>query len=438
MNRIILIGNGFDLAHGLATGYKDFINSYWRVFAQKISSDIFAPYEDEFVKFETNGGPKNSYEAMCASQFGVSRSGKCYNYNDIIKNFYQELTKDSSFSNIWQLITDFNKASDLTLHISFKNVFFNHISETTCLNNWLDIENEYYEQLKICVETNDIEKLRKLNEDFEQIKNELGKYLTEETKYTLYQKKQIKTLIYKDFALSDFTKIGIDKLIEEKYNDYEKNLEDTGKEVLELHHHINSLVQEEQIKNPRQYFEENISIMKLVPPKSILFLNFNYTDTSSKYLQQNRYRNKNNTIHIHGKLNNHGNPMIFGYGDELDDDYSKIEKLNNNEYLKNVKSINYLKTNNYRKLLDFINTDYFQIFILGHSCGNSDRTLLNTLFEHSNCVSIKPFYYKKSDGTDNFEEIIMNISRNFKDKASFREKVVNKTNCKLFPQKEKA
>ncbi|QUR42911.1 hypothetical protein FQN58_06580 [Bacteroides xylanisolvens] len=29
MNRIIIIGNGFDKAHGLATGYRDFIDSYW-------------------------------------------------------------------------------------------------------------------------------------------------------------------------------------------------------------------------------------------------------------------------------------------------------------------------------------------------------------------------------------------------------------------------
>mgnify|MGYP006354146053 FL=1 len=29
MNRIVLIGNGFDLAHGLKTSYADFINWYW-------------------------------------------------------------------------------------------------------------------------------------------------------------------------------------------------------------------------------------------------------------------------------------------------------------------------------------------------------------------------------------------------------------------------
>lgn len=35
MNRIILIGNGFDLAHGYPTRYEDFINWYWdkRVFS---------------------------------------------------------------------------------------------------------------------------------------------------------------------------------------------------------------------------------------------------------------------------------------------------------------------------------------------------------------------------------------------------------------------
>ena len=30
MNRIILIGNGFDLAHGLPTSYRHFMDWYWR------------------------------------------------------------------------------------------------------------------------------------------------------------------------------------------------------------------------------------------------------------------------------------------------------------------------------------------------------------------------------------------------------------------------
>ena len=29
MNRLVIIGNGFDMAHGLPTKYEDFINWYW-------------------------------------------------------------------------------------------------------------------------------------------------------------------------------------------------------------------------------------------------------------------------------------------------------------------------------------------------------------------------------------------------------------------------
>ena len=76
-----------------------------------------------------------------------------------------------------------------------------------------------------------------------------------------------------------------------------------------------------------------------------------------------------------------------------------------------------------------INSTPYQVYIMGHSCGNSDRTLLNTLFEHKNCISIKPLYYIKEDGSDNYLEIIQNISRNFTDMKLMRDRVVNKTYC---------
>ena len=64
------------------------------------------------------------------------------------------------------------------------------------------------------------------------------------------------------------------------------------------------------------------------------------------------------------------------------------------------------------------------------ACGNSDRTLLNTVFEHENCVSIKPFYHKWKDGSDNYLELVQNISRNFTNMRLFRDRVVNKEQCK--------
>jgi hypothetical protein len=161
---------------------------------------------------------------------------------------------------------------------------------------------------------------------------------------------------------------------------------------------------------------------------SILFLNFNYTNTDRQYIDyfSHFYQNGIESVHIHGELNNSNNPIIFGYGDEIDDNYKLIEKKNDNRYLENVKSIKYLETDKYKELLNFINSEKYQIFIMGHSCGISDRTLLNTLFEHENSLSIKIFYYKKEDGIDDYSDKVRNISRNFTNKALMRERVVNK------------
>ena len=45
MNRIVLIGNGFDLAHGLKTNYNDFIDDYWKRFMNHcIGQDAWNTY----------------------------------------------------------------------------------------------------------------------------------------------------------------------------------------------------------------------------------------------------------------------------------------------------------------------------------------------------------------------------------------------------------
>ena len=155
-----------------------------------------------------------------------------------------------------------------------------------------------------------------------------------------------------------------------------------------------------------------------------MLLNFNYTHTAQLY----HNADLGFINYIHGKIDA-PQSVIFGYGDELDDDYKKLQKLNDNECLCNVKTIKYQECDNYRKLLAFAESAPYQVCIMGHSCGNSDRTLLNTLFEHKNCISIKPYYYIKEDGTDNYLELVQNISRNFTDMKLMRDRVVNKTYC---------
>lgn len=355
MNRIILIGNGFDLAHGMKTSYGDFMDWFWMHKATEIQNRI---HKYEYFQLTNIGGDENNIKLDFTN---------CKNYSDII-----------------------NVIKSQRVAINFKNKFLEQITEKQYIQNWVDIENEYYQLLKdIMTEKEKFYSISELNSDFEKIKNELEKYLTEEQ----------------------------NKFDRTRHEDL----------IISISHKIYSSFQ------PRDFVQQAMdSISQTNYPQEILLLNFNYTRTEIFY-QNYYYKNPKtytNIIHIHGSLSlNDKNPIIFGYGDELDEEYKKIENLNNNEYLENIKSIKYLETDNYKRLLEIVNSDEYQIFIFGHSCGNSDRTLLNTLFEHENCVSIKPFYYLKKDGTDNYSDMVRNISRNFNNKAIMRDKVVNKKYC---------
>ena len=260
------------------------------------------------------------------------------------------------------------------------------ICESISSKGWVDIEADYYEMLKkVSNNPDDLDlNVDQLQKDLQSIQGQLAIYLCEvQSNANLSQNPKLKDLILEQIAFDDIAILSRDRLL------------------------------------------SDIGVFEHILPNELLILDFNYTNTTSKYHRD--------VIHIHGSLAD-PKTMIFGYGDELDENYKKLSNLNDNHYLKNIKSIRYLESGNYRDLLRFINSAPYQIYIMGHSCGNSDRTLLNTLFEHENCVSIKPFYYQKDEENDNYSEITQNISRNFTNMQSFRDKVVNKTLCEPMPQ----
>jgi hypothetical protein len=63
---------------------------------------------------------------------------------------------------------------------------------------------------------------------------------------------------------------------------------------------------------------------------------------------------------------------------------------------------------------------------MGHSCGLSDRILLNSIFERRNCKSIKIYYHQESETENDFVEKTYEISRHFsiKGKEKMRETIV--------------
>ena len=186
------------------------------------------------------------------------------------------------------------------------------------------------------------------------------------------------------------------------------------------------------------YRDLKLALQKGIISQTNLILNFNYTKTFDIYEKIMRFAQSDpfgaiEQIQIHGKLNDSDNKINFGFGDEMDKSYAEIEEKDDNEYLKNIKSFQYLQNSNYKKMLDFVESGKFQVHVMGHSCGLSDRILLNTIFEHHNCRSIKVFYYKKDDW-DNYTDIVQNISRHFNKKKLMRDKIVNKSLCEALPQ----
>ncbi|MEM9687347.1 MAG: AbiH family protein, partial [Bacteroidota bacterium] len=174
---------------------------------------------------------------------------------------------------------------------------------------------------------------------------------------------------------------------------------------------------------------------KDMKPESIYFLSFNYTPTILKYRTLTKsYNDKLRYNFIHGELDNPRNPIVFGFGDEFDNDFKEFEALDNNELFRHIKSFKYSQTPNYHNLLRFIEADRFQVYVMGHSCGISDRTMLREIFEHDNCTSIKIFYHEISKDSNDFLEKVYDISRHFTDNGVMRRKLVPFENSRPMPQ----
>lgn len=421
MNRLILIGNGFDKAHGLATSYQEFMDWYWETWRNKLAQSVKKIEKDVLCSFELKVDLAGWY-LVWGYHYGIDIG----NLNGIeLKDFLESDKSGCVFSQC---------------------LFLKKISQSIDSKGWVDIEEEYYEILKSIILDRNAGEFdywkhpEKLNAELAELTKYLVEYLADVQKNSFCKSCDDMNKIFYGHILQDDISVSKQKEFE---NNILYNLNLDRSEIAKLNKRYYGNDVEDQMQKLEEFkqkdYDETTAFNKIINnrfllkslsfPDRVLVLNFNYTNTESLYTKN---VNGVDVVHIHGELNN-PDSIIFGYGDELDDDYKNIRKTNNNEFLRNIKSIRYLETEKYREVLKFIESSPYQICILGHSCGTSDRTLLNTLFEHRNCISIKPYFYQK-DENDNYLELVENISRNFTDMKLMRDLVVNKTYCSPLPQ----
>lgn len=400
MNRIVLIGNGSDLAHDLKTSYADFIYWYWKQRIRSLYEETSNVSKDPLCRLtKLQDGPWNVFVF----------SNACYLKNSDGKDIYEYLR---------------NNPKDFKIECT---LFFERILKSIETKGWVDIENDYYELLKKYVLENASEtQIETLNTQLHYLQEKLVEYLKSIEISDKLLRTDIRPKIYAPFEIHDISIESRQALVNHILSGIngDKGSNDAKLSLYGNYYSSGRITSYKEKFFGNVVFNDELPI-ELLLPNNIMLLNFNYTHTADLYCKKGWIFTVNQ---IHGDLNN-PNSVIFGYGDELDNDYRTIVNKNENKFLDNIKSIKYLEAENYRKLLSFIESEPYQIVIMGHSCGNSDRTLLNTLFEHKNCVSIKPYYYKIDENNDKYIELIQNISRNFTDMKLMRDRVVNKTYC---------
>lgn len=399
MNRLVLIGNGFDLAHGLPTSYQEFIDWYWAgrfEFLKKCFTSV-------------------SNAALC----DVAVSG--------FHNWYSLFMEDPSVLHEKSGTELFSELCQRGICRASMTPLFEKIHKSIETKGWVDIENDYYELLKEYVLDNASEvQIDELNAQLHDLQTLLVMYLDSIKISNTLLNNNIRQKIYAPIKIQDISIEGQQALKE--HVEYGLNLDNKSLDAKFRQYsacYVSGFVDDYRKKYGNKMLKEDELPQELLLPNNIMLLNFNYTHTAQLYLKDGSIFTVNQ---IHGDLNNPSS-VIFGYGDELDSDYKKIVNKNDNRFLANVKSIKYLESDNYRKVLSFIESEPYQVIVMGHSCGNSDRTLLNTLFEHKNCVSIKPYFHQIDKEHDDYIKIVQNISRNFTDMKLMRDRVVNKTYC---------
>ena len=155
MNRIILIGNGFDLAHGLKTSYADFIDWYWKEWGRLLLNSLNFSEEDGLCRFELNYQVSRSWS-------GIVRDCRLEGYLSALQPFDGHV------------VVDYIKSRPEKCSFSYESPLLEELCKQLEERNWVDIENVFFKHL-----SNDLESPEKVNAELAVIRKRLIDYLTE-------------------------------------------------------------------------------------------------------------------------------------------------------------------------------------------------------------------------------------------------------------------
>lgn len=339
--KILLIGNGFDLAHGLPTSYKDFLD-----FCKMVRELYTYPIID------------NEYNQKKLIDWNTDKTIKsklleCYENR---KNCFEDK------------ITTQRKELDELYDCIKENVWINYFleREKSIGENWIDFESEISNVVQ-AIET--LKGYIERDEDVLKIKDTKQKTIIYFLKIAKKSLQDVFNLKRIDGFIEDIS-IELDKLIRS----------------LEIY--ICEFVNEIDI------IKENDDIKTITPD---YVLSFNYSNTYERIYGQSKEVTYD---YIHGKADIENNVdtcnLVLGIDEYLEDDkndklefiafkkfYQRIYKSTDSTYMKWVEQIKKYPEVNHN------------LFIFGHSLDKTDRDILKLLICNDN-VTTKIYYYRKN------------------------------------------
>lgn len=350
---ILIIGNGFDLAHKLPTTYKNFLDFIEQVIRMKTFSGTF-------YAFEYEKGSENYH-----------------NLDDAVKEYFRKKFKDSTDKGVNETAKNDEYLNEL-IELSDNNIWIEWFSKAIIKQGWIDFEAEISNVVQrveelLCTNIN--------NEDT---------FIIDETKLGKNDY-EILSIVLKDH---DTTCLGSDIK-----NIKNRMLNDLNRLIRCLEIYL-----EDCVRN----IDKKLLSLDIYDLKVDKVISFNYTDTYYRF-----YSAKHNSVecdYLHGKSNlskAEPNNMVLGI-DEYLSDTDKFTKLDFVEFKKYFQRIHKSTSCLYRKWLDEINDkkEENQAYFFGHSLSLTDKDVVSSVLLNEYIRTT--IYYRNEE---QYAELIANIVR---------------------------
>ena len=422
---ILILGNGFDLAHGLPTRYSDFLEFAKRVmFIYTCLSNVT---EDQFYKDNIDSWGKNEFTNTARNMLKEKLA-------DLFKN--RKTNDIQSPDNPSFFIPDVHVNARLDIFYEYlkDNIWYNYILPLYISNqikgeNWIDFESEIAFIIKIIDNAHD--SLSQFLDDMEDKHLDPARIDTE-IRDKMKQFKKACAVCFHDDSFNFYKKMTVRELRTKLYDDLEKL-------ILAFEIYLTDFVENIPVTS-------KISSIEAINPDYVI--SFNYTKTYEEHYIKANQRIK--ICYIHGVCNKNGNPdnnnMVLGIDEYLTED-KRAEQVDFCIFKKFVQRIRkhndvsyatwYEEIENARGAMRFgtgavvngrVSGSISDIYICGHSLNVTDKDILRRfLISTKTCIHVFA-RDKASEG-----ELIANLIRVTNEDIIVRKSTANPPMIEFLP-----